>query len=64
MPEFSACIFRVLRLEWRHGNCNVLPIGQIIGDKHNKGNADLQTPQARGEPTGTNIAPENGRLER
>ncbi|MBP2558047.1 hypothetical protein J2857_000798 [Neorhizobium galegae] len=35
-------IFRDFRLEWRGGNSNVLPSGQIIGDKRNKRNADLR----------------------
>jgi hypothetical protein len=37
-------IFRDFRLEWSRGNCNVLPSGQIIGDKQNKRNADLRMP--------------------
>ncbi|CAN7423607.1 hypothetical protein [Neorhizobium sp. LjRoot104] len=53
-------IFRDFRLEWSRGNCNVLPSGQIIGDKRNKRNADLGmafSKPAREGPAGTKDMP-------
>ncbi|MCQ1765961.1 hypothetical protein NOJ28_10490 [Neorhizobium galegae] len=53
-------IFRDFRLEWSRGNCNVLPSGQIIGDKRNKRNADLRmlfSKRARGGSMGTKSMP-------